>query len=84
MVDADMPRTVTIRVRARGKVTLPARLRTKYGLDEGERLTLVDLDGAMLLSPRLLAVPRLAAKLERLRQRRRLSLRDLGGPGRED
>jgi hypothetical protein len=36
-------------------------LRTKYGLDEGERLTLVDLDSAMLLIPRLLAVPRLAA-----------------------
>lgn len=71
-------------MRARGKVTLPARLRTKYGLDEGERLTLVDLDGAMLLSPRLLAVPRLVAKLERLRQRRRLSLRDLGGPRRKD
>jgi hypothetical protein len=59
-------------------------LRTKYGLDEGERLTLVDLDSAMLLIPRLLAVPRLAAKLERLRGRRRLSLRDLGGPRRED
>jgi len=40
--------------------------------------------GAVLLSPRLLVVPRLAAEMERLRQVRKLSLKDLGGPARED
>ena len=53
-------------------------------LDEGDPLTVVDLDGAVLLSPRLLVVPRLAAEMERLRQVRKLSLKDLGGPARED
>src|SRR5712691_2462123 len=63
-----MTRTVTIQVRGRGTLTLPAALREKYRLDEGDPLTVVDLDGAVLLSPRLLVVPRLAAEMERLRQ----------------
>ena len=64
-----MAQTMTIQVRGR---------------DEGDSLTVVDLDGAVLLSPRLLVVPRLAAEMERLRQVRKLSLKDLGGPARED
>lgn len=79
-----MVRPVTIRVRGRGTVTLPAPLRAKYRLDEGTTLTLVDLDGAILLTPRFLIVPRLAAEIERLRRGRKLSLKDLGGPDRED
>jgi bifunctional DNA-binding transcriptional regulator/antitoxin component of YhaV-PrlF toxin-antitoxin module len=79
-----MARTVTIQLRGRGTVTLPATLRAKYRLDEGDPLTLVDLDGAVLLSPRFLVVPRLAAEMERLRRARKLSLKDLGGPDRED
>ncbi len=79
-----MIRTVTIQVRRRGTMTLPAVLREKYRLDDGDPLTLVDLDGAMLLSPRVLLVPRLAAEMERLRRARKLSLKDLGGPDRED
>ena len=79
-----MARTVTIQVRGRGDVTLPASLRAKYCLEEGDLLTLVDLEGTVLLSPRLLVVPRLAAGMERLRRARKLSLRDLGGPDRRD
>jgi hypothetical protein len=62
----------------------PASLREKYRLGEGDPLTIVDLDGAILLSPRVLVVPRLAAEMERLRRARKLSLKDLGGPTRED
>ena len=65
-------------------MTLPAPLREKYRLGEGDPLTVVDLDGAVFLSPRLLVVPRLAAEMERLRRSRKLSLKDLGGPTRED
>ena len=79
-----MAQAMTIQVRGRGTLTLPAALREKYKLDEGDPLTVVDLDGAVLLSPRLLVVPRLAAEMERLRQVRKLSLKDLGGPARED
>src|SRR6266705_5887438 len=76
--------TLTIQVRGRGTLTLPASLREKYRLAEGDPLTVVDLDGAVLLSPRVLVVPRLAAEMERLRRGRKLSLKDLGGPARED
>ena len=76
--------TMTIQVRGRGTLTLPASLREKYRLGEGDPLTVVDLDGALLLSPRVLVVPRLAAEMERLRRARKLSLKDLGGPARED
>lgn len=69
---------MTIQVRGRGTLTLPASLREKYRIGEGDPLTVVDLDGAVLLSPRLLVVPRLAAEMERLRRARELSLKDLG------
>jgi bifunctional DNA-binding transcriptional regulator/antitoxin component of YhaV-PrlF toxin-antitoxin module len=57
-----MAQTMTIQVRGRGMLTLPATLRKKYRRGEGDPITVVDLDGAMLLSPRLLVVPRLAAE----------------------
>ena len=76
--------TTTIQVRGRGTLTLPASLREQYRLGEGDPLIVVDLDGAVLLSPRVLVVPRLAAEMERLRRARKLSLKDLGGPARED
>jgi len=79
-----MAQTITIHVRGRGPLTLPATLREQYRLGDGDPLTVVDLDGAVLLAPRLLVVPRLAAEMERLRQARKLSLKDLGGPVRED
>jgi AbrB family looped-hinge helix DNA binding protein len=74
----------TIQVRQRGTVTLPSTLREKYGLADGDPVTLVDLDGTILLSPKVLVVPRLTAELERLRMARKLTLKDLGGPARED
>ena len=79
-----MVSTMTTQVRGRGTLTLPAALHEKYQLGEGDPLTVVDLDGAVLLCPRLLVVPRLAAEMERLRRARKLSLKDLGGPTRED
>ncbi len=84
MVVVGMVRTVTVHVRRQGRLTLPAPLRAKYHLGEGDPLTLVDLDGVVLLSPRALAVPGLAAEMERLRRVRDLSLKDLGGPIRDD
>jgi AbrB family looped-hinge helix DNA binding protein len=79
-----MAATRTIQIRQRGTVTLPAAVREKYGLGDGDPLTLVDLDGAILLTPKVLTVPRIAEELERLRKRKGLTLKHLGGPGRED
>ena len=79
-----MSESTTIQIRQRGTLTLPAALREKYGLGDGDPLTLVDLDGAILLTPKVLTVPRLAEQLERLRRKKGLELKDLGGPRRED
>jgi bifunctional DNA-binding transcriptional regulator/antitoxin component of YhaV-PrlF toxin-antitoxin module len=57
---------ILIQVRGRGTLTLPASLREKYRLGEGDPLTVVDLDGVVLLSPRGLVVRRLAAEMEML------------------
>jgi bifunctional DNA-binding transcriptional regulator/antitoxin component of YhaV-PrlF toxin-antitoxin module len=76
--------TMTVQVRGRGTLTPPASLLEKYRLGDGDPLTVVDLDGALFLSPRLLVVPRLAAEMERLRRARKLPLKDLGDLVRED
>ena len=74
----------TVQIRQRGTLTIPRSLREKYGLTDGAPVTLVDLEGALVLAPNLLLVPRLAAELEHLRKSKGLSLKDLGGPARED
>jgi bifunctional DNA-binding transcriptional regulator/antitoxin component of YhaV-PrlF toxin-antitoxin module len=46
--------THIIPVRKKGSLTLPMDLRTKYGVDEGDVFTLIDLgDGSFLLTPRV-------------------------------
>ena len=56
-----------VQLRDRGVVTLPKLLRERYGLDAGDVLDVVDLDGVFVLSPRASVVPELAAEIERLR-----------------
>ena len=51
-----MTQTMTIQVRGRGTLTLPATLREKYRLGDGDPLTVVDLDGVVLLTPWALVV----------------------------
>lgn len=58
-------------------MTLPARIRERYDLSEGDPLTLVDLDGAILLSPRVSVADKLSAEIEYLTAKAGLSLDDL-------
>lgn len=67
----------TVQVRGRGTVTLPARIRERYDLADGDPLTLIDLDGAILLSPRLSVADKLSAEIEYLKTEAGLSLDDL-------
>ena len=67
----------TIQVRGRGTVTLPARIRERYDLADGDPLTLVDLYGAILLSPRLSVADKLSAEIDFLRTQAGLSLDEL-------
>ena len=58
---------MTIQIRAKGLVTLPVELRRKYGLQEGDALSLIDLgDGCILLSPKISQVARLGDEVARI------------------
>lgn len=67
----------TVQIRQRGTLTLPAKLRAKYNLEEGDVLTLIDLEDAFFISPKVSVVPKLAAEIERLREEAGLSVEDL-------
>ena len=55
--------TITLQVAQRGVVTLPSALRKAYHLDEGDEMTLLDLGGVFVLSPRRSEVDRLADRI---------------------
>jgi AbrB family looped-hinge helix DNA binding protein len=42
---------IIIRVGNQGTITLPANLREKYGIKNGDIFRLVDLDGVFVLTP---------------------------------
>ena len=68
----------TIQMRAKGSLTLPAELRQKYALEEGDVFSVVDLgDGTFFLVPRVSIVPKLVAEIEALRESSGLSVEDL-------
>ncbi|HEX9711525.1 MAG TPA: AbrB/MazE/SpoVT family DNA-binding domain-containing protein [Actinomycetota bacterium] len=76
--------TKVLQIRARGTLTLPARLRERYALEDGDPLTLVDLDGLILLVPKVGVVEKLAGEIERLSSEAGLSVDELvSGVGEE-
>ncbi len=68
---------MTIQVRQRGTLTLPAELREKYGIEAGDTFRLVDLDGVFVLTPMVPMVPELAREIERVRIEAGLSVEEL-------
>jgi bifunctional DNA-binding transcriptional regulator/antitoxin component of YhaV-PrlF toxin-antitoxin module len=66
-----------IQVRQRGTLTLPADVRAKYNIKEGDTYYLVDLDGVFVLTPMAPLVPELAREIERLRLEAGLSTAEL-------
>jgi AbrB family looped-hinge helix DNA binding protein len=68
----------TLQIRKKGTITLPASLRKKYGLDEGETLTLIDIgDGAFMLTPKISKVSRLGDRIAKRLKEDNVSLDDL-------
>jgi AbrB family looped-hinge helix DNA binding protein len=67
----------TIQIRQRGTLTLPADLREKYGIREGDSFRLIDLDGIFVLTPMVTMVPELAREIENARLEAGLSIEDL-------
>lgn len=68
---------LTIQVRERGVITLPAELREKYSIENGNIFRLVDLDGIFVFVPMLPMVPELAREIERVRLEAGLSIEEL-------
>jgi bifunctional DNA-binding transcriptional regulator/antitoxin component of YhaV-PrlF toxin-antitoxin module len=61
-----MTTATIIQIRSKGTVTLPIELRRKYGIDEGDVITLIDLgDGSFLLTPIVTQVDRLGDRVAR-------------------
>jgi bifunctional DNA-binding transcriptional regulator/antitoxin component of YhaV-PrlF toxin-antitoxin module len=58
-----MTDTKVIRVAQRGVVTLPKSLREAYGLEAGDLLTLLDLGGVFVFSPRQSEIDALADRI---------------------
>jgi AbrB family looped-hinge helix DNA binding protein len=53
----------TIQIRGKGTITLPASLRKKYKLEEGEVLTVIDLgEGTILLKPMVSQIDKLSKR----------------------
>lgn len=67
----------TVQVRQRGIVTLPADLRNKYGIREGDSFRVIDLDGIFVLTPMVSMVPELAREIEQARMEAGLSIEEL-------
>ena len=67
----------TVQIRKKGTLTLPMELRTRYQLDEGDPVTLVDLDEGIFLSPKTSVLPKLVAQIEELRKKSDISLAEL-------
>lgn len=68
----------TIQIRKKGSFTLPMDLRNKYGVDEGDIFTLIDMgDGSFLLTPRISQVNRLGDRVAEMLKAEGVSLDDL-------
>jgi AbrB family looped-hinge helix DNA binding protein len=68
---------IIIRVGNQGTITLPADLREKYGIKNGDIFRLVDLDGLFILTPMVPMVPELAREIEQVSLEAGLSIEEL-------
>lgn len=66
-----------VQITKRGAVTLPADLRKRYRLDAGDTLTVLDLGGVFVLSPKASVVSKVARQIQQMREEEGLSLEDL-------
>lgn len=58
-----MPTTFTVQVAQRGLVTLPKEVRKAHNIEPGQQMTLLDLDGVLVLSLRPSQVDALADRI---------------------
>lgn len=70
--------TTLLQLRRKGVITLPVELRRRYGLNEGDIFTLVDLgDGTFLLSPQVSQVARQGDRVSQIMAEEQVSLEEM-------
>ena len=73
-----MNTATTVQIRGKGTVTLPIELRRKYGLEEGDVITLIDLGGgSILLTPFVTRVDRLGDRVAQAMTEEEVSLDEI-------
>jgi AbrB family looped-hinge helix DNA binding protein len=60
-----LPDTITINITQRGVLTLPKSIRNRYKLKPGDSLTLLDIDGVLVLSPLRSQIDLMADRISR-------------------
>lgn len=60
-----MTESMAVQMAQRGVIVIPKTLRERYHLQAGDTLTLIDLDGVFVLSPKASRVGELADRLTR-------------------
>jgi len=72
-----MQATYTVRLRERGQLTLPQAVRRNLAVDEGDILTLVQIDDVAILSGRSTLLPKLSEEFTAIMKEDGVSLADL-------
>jgi bifunctional DNA-binding transcriptional regulator/antitoxin component of YhaV-PrlF toxin-antitoxin module len=72
-----MTKTLTAQISQRGVLTLPKSLRDSYKLEPGDVVTVIDLGGAFVISPRRSEVDRLADEISSVLAERGESLESM-------
>ena len=68
----------TLQIRSKGTITIPANLRKKYNLEEGETLSLIDVgDGSFFLVPTESKVMKSADKVAKKVKEANVTLEEL-------
>lgn len=75
--EADGLKTYDVRLRKRGQITVPKKLREQLDMRAGETLALLQVGSTLLLTPEQPAVPRLADRFVELMEKEGVTLADL-------
>lgn len=68
----------TVKIRRKGTITIPAKLRKEYKFEEGQTLTVIDLgEGTILLTPKVSQVDKLANQIAEKFKDEGITLEDL-------
>ena len=79
-----MTKTLTVAVSERGDVRLPRAYRSRYRVGRGKRLRVVDVGGLLVLLPPTGRLPDIQRRFARACRTNGVTMKDLGGPERED